>query len=338
MIALLCFVLAVLVAPFKSKSRLEAENAALRHQLIVLRRKIQAAFGSRTTIACSTIRLYRWYPWIIQVLTIIRPETLVHWHRASFRRYWRWKSRSFRGWPRIDTELRALIRRMSIDNQLMGSTAHSWRTAQARVKVAQSSVAKYMVKRRGPPSQGWRTFLRNHAPDIAAMDLFIVPTIGFDLLYAFIIVRLDRRELVWINVTTNPTAEWIARQITEAFPWNENPQYLIRDRDRVYDTMVTRRLRAMGIRDKPTAPASPWQNGFAERLIGSIRRECVDHFIVLGEAHLRQMLRTYARYYNDIRTHWSLDKDAPLSRPVQRTGIINSHAILGGLHHHYVRG
>ena len=169
------------------------------------------------------------------------------------------------------------------------------------------------------------------------MDLFVVPTIGFDLLYAFIIVRLDRRELVWINVTTNPTAEWIARQITEAFPWNDNPQYLIRDRERVYGSMVTRRLRAMGIRDKPTAAASPWQNGFAERLIGSIRRECVDHVIALGEAHLRGILQAYARYYNDLRTHRSLAKDAPFSRPVQRIGRIRSHALLGGLHHHYMR-
>jgi hypothetical protein len=141
-----------------------------------------------------------------------------------------------------------------------------------------------MVKRRGPPSQGWRTFLRNHAPEIAAMDLFIAPTIGFELLYAIIIVRLNRRELVWINVTTRPTAEWIARQITEAFPWDEAPCYLIRDRDRVYGVLVKRRLRAMGIRDKPIARASPWQNGFAERLIGSIRRECVDHVIVLGRS------------------------------------------------------
>jgi transposase InsO family protein len=148
---------------------------------------------------------------------------------------------------------------------------------------------------------------------------------------------LDRRELVWINVTANPTAEWIARQLTEAFPWDDAPKHLIRDRDRIYGTIVTSRLRAMGIRDRPTASASPWQNGFAERLIGSIRRECVDHLVVLGEAHLRRALRAYARYYNDIRTHRSLDKDAPVSRPVQRTGIISSHAILGGLHHHYVR-
>jgi len=194
-----------------------------------------------------------------------------------------------------------------------------------------------MVRRCGPPSQGWRTFLHNHAPDIAAMDLFVVPTIGFDLLYAFIIVRLDRRVLVWINVTTNPTAEWIARQLTEAFPWDEAPHCLIRDRDQIYGAIVTRRLRAMGIRDKPTAPASPWQNGFAERLIGSIRRECVDHFVVLGEAHLRRTLKSYARYYNETRTHLALDKDAPLSRPVKRAGRILCRPVLGGLHHQYVR-
>jgi transposase InsO family protein len=169
------------------------------------------------------------------------------------------------------------------------------------------------------------------------MDLFVVPTIGFDLLYGLVIVRLARRDLVWINVTPHPTAEWIARQITEAFPWSEAPRYLIRDRDQVYGAAATRRLRAMGIRDKPIAPGSPWQNGFAERLIGSIRRECVDHIVVLGEMHLRRVLKSYARYYNETRTHRSLDKDAPISRPVQRVGSIMSHALLGGLHHHYVR-
>ena len=157
------------------------------------------------------------------------------------------------------------------------------------------------------------------------------------LLYAFVIVRLDRRELVWINVTSNPTAAWAARQITEAFPWEEAPGYMIRDRDRIYGIIVTRRLRAMGIRDKPTSPAGPWQNGFAERLIGSIRRECLDHMVVFGEAHLLRILRSYGRYYNEVRTHRSLDKDAPVSRPVQRTGNITSSAILGGLHHRYIR-
>jgi transposase InsO family protein len=169
------------------------------------------------------------------------------------------------------------------------------------------------------------------------MDLFVVPTISFGLLFAFVIVRLDRRALIWINVTRHPTAEWIARQITEAFPWNEAPRYLIRDRDRIFGVIVARRLRAMGIRDKPIAPSSPWQNGFAERLIGSIRRECVDHLIVLGEAHLHRVLRSYANYYNQIRTHRPLDKDAPFRRAIQRIGSVKSQPILGGLHHHYVR-
>jgi transposase InsO family protein len=337
MIGLLCFVLSVMVWPFKSKARLEAENATLRLQLIVLRRKLRGRVRLTNNDRWFFVQLYRWFPSILTVLTIIRPETLVRWHRAGFRCYWRGKSRSLGGRPQIETDLRALIRRMSVENPLWGAPRIHGELLKLGFEVAQSSVAKYMIKRRGPPSQGWRTFLRNHAPDIAAMDLFVVPTIGFDLLYAFVIVRLDRRGIVWVNVTTNPTAEWIARQLTEAFPWDEAPRYLVRDRDRIYGTVVTRRLRAMGIRDKPTASASPWQNGFAERLIGSIRRECVDHIIVLGEAHLRRILRSYACYYNDIRTHRSLDKDAPVSRPVQRTGIISSHTILGGLHHHYVR-
>jgi transposase InsO family protein len=169
------------------------------------------------------------------------------------------------------------------------------------------------------------------------MDLFVVPTIGFDLLYAFVIVRLDRRDLVWINVTATPTAEWVARQITEAFPWNGAPRYMIRDRDRTYGCVVTRRLRAMGIRDRPITPASPRQNGVVERLIGSIRRECVDHVIVLGERHLRRVVKSYANYYNSVRTHRSLNKDTPVSRTVQRNGVVSSRAILGGLHHRYPR-
>jgi hypothetical protein len=220
MIALLCFVLAVLAAPFKSKSRLEAENAALRHQLIVLRRKVQSRVGLTNNDRWFFIQLYRWFPPILQALTIIRPERLVRWHRAGFRCYWRWRSRPRGGRPQIKTEVRALIRQMSIENPLWGVPRIHGELLKLGFEIAQSSVAKYMVKRRGPPSQGWRTFLRNHAPDIAiaAMDLFVVPTIGFDLLYSFVIVRLDRRNLVWINVTSHPTAEWIARQITEAFP------------------------------------------------------------------------------------------------------------------------
>jgi hypothetical protein len=170
----------------------------------------------------------------------------------------------------IEADLRALIRQLSTEDVLWGAPRIHGELLKLGFSVAQSTVAKYMVKRRGPPSQGWWTFPRNHAPDIAAMGLFVVPTIGFKLLYGFVIVRISRRDLVWINVTTNPTTEWIARQITEAFPWDGAPRYMIRDRDRIYGAVVTRRLRAMGIRDKPIAPASPWQNGFAERLIGSL--------------------------------------------------------------------
>src|SRR5271163_516272 len=228
----------------------------------------------------GSLSIYRWFPSTLKVLTIIRPETVVRWHRAGFRCYWRWKSRPLGGRPQIGPELRVLIRRMSMDNPLWGAPRIHGELLKLGFEVAQSSVAKYMVKRQRPPSHGRRTFLRNHAPDIAAMDLFVVPTLGFDLLYASVVIR---------------------------------------------------RLRAMGIRDRPTAAASPWQNGFAERLIGSIRRECVDHVIVLGEAHLRRILRSYARYYNNFRTHRSLNKDAPVSRPVQRIGSIKSQAILGGL-------
>jgi transposase InsO family protein len=337
MIGLLWFALAILASPFKSKLRLEAENAVLRHQLIVLRRRPHGCVQLTSHDRWFFVQLYRWFPSILKVLMIVRPETLLRWHRAGFRCYWRWKSRRRAGRPQIETELRALIRRMSIENPLCGAPRIHGELLELGFEVAQSSVAKYMVKRRGPPSQGWRTFLHNHAPDIAAMDLFVVPTIGFDLLYAFVIVRLGRRDLVWINVTAYPTADWVARQLTEAFPWNEAPRYMIRDRDRIYGAVVTRRLRAMGIRDKPTAPASPWQNGVAERLVGSIRRESVDHMIVLGEAHLSRILKSYARYYNGVRTHRSLNKDAPVSRSVQRTGVIRSRAILGGLHHHYSR-
>src|ERR1700682_3533003 len=337
MIALIYFVLAVLASPFKANIRREAENAVLRHQLIVLRRKLKGRARLTNNDRWFFVQLYRWFPSILPVLMIIRPETLVGWHRVGLRREWRWKSCRRGGRPQIETELRALIRQMSTENLLWGAPRIHGELLKLGFSVAQSSVAKYMVKRRGPPSQEWWTFLRNHAPDIAAMDLFVVPTTGFKLLYGFVIIRLDRRDLVWIGVTTNPTAEWVARRVTEAFPWDSAPRYMIRDRDRIYGAVVTRRLRAMGIRDKPIAAASPSQNGFAERLIGSIRRECLDHIIVSGEAHLRRILISYAAYYNSVRTHRALHKDAPTFRPIQQIGIVRSHPILGGLHHHYVR-
>ena len=338
MVALLIFLLRLLASPFRPTSRLEAENAALRHQLMVVQRKVRGRVEFTNSDRLFFIQLYRWFPSILKVVTIMRPETLVRWHRAGFRRYWRWKSRNLGGRPPIDAGLRALIRRMSIENWLWGAPRIHGELLKLGFAVAQSTVAKYMARLDGsPPGQRWGTFVRNHMPHIAAMDLFVVPTFGFNLLYVLVIVRLARRELVWINVTSHPTADWIAQQITEAFPWNEAPRYLIRDRDAIYGATVTRRLRAMGIRDKPIAPGSPWQNSFAERLIGTIRRECVDHVVAWSEQHLRQIVKSYANYYNSARTHGSLDKEAPVSRPVQRIGRIVSHAMVGGLHHQYVR-
>ena len=183
--------------------------------------------------------------------------------------------------------------------------------------VAQSTVARYMCRRSGPPSQGWRTFLSNHADGIAAVDLFVLPTIAFRILYCLVIIQHGRRIWVSFGVTENPTAEWISRQITEAFPWDHAPRYLIRDRDTSYGPVFVQRLRAMGIRDRPIA--------------------FLDHMIVFGEAHLRRILGAYAAYYNESRTHRSLNKDAPFHRAIERLGAITSYPVLGGLHHQYCR-
>jgi hypothetical protein len=223
---------------------------------MVLRRKVKGRVPLNNGDRWLLVQLYRWFSSIVTSLVLIKPETLIRWHRAGFRLYWRWKSRSLGGRPRVDPELRALIRQMSIENSIWGAPRIHGELLKLGFHVAQLSVAKYMARRHRPPSQGWRTFLLNHAPEIAAMDLFVVPTIRFNFLYAFIILRLDRRHLVWINVTANPTAEWVARQITEAFRWEQAPEFLIRDRDGIYGAVVLRRLQAMGIRDRPAAAAS----------------------------------------------------------------------------------
>jgi len=337
MIALIRLLLVLLATPFRSKLALEAENAALRQQIIVLRRKLRGRIRLSNGDRLFFVWLYRLFPAVTRALLIIRPDTLVRWHRAGFRYYWRWKSRRRIGRPKIEYELRALIRRMNAENPLWGAPRIHGELLKLGFEVAQSTVAKYMVKRRGPRSQTWRTFLRNHAPDIAAIDLFVVPTISFGLLYGLIVVRIARRKLVWVNVTPHPTGEWVARQLTEAFPWEEAPRHLIRDRDAIYGSVVLNRLRSMGIRDHPIAPRSPWQNPHAERLIGSIRRECLDRVVVAGEVHLRRILRRYADYYNRARTHRSLGKDCPLHRPIQAIGAISSSSVLGGLHHVYSR-
>jgi len=311
-----------LVGLFQSRVSLEAEILALRHQLNVLRRKSpnKPTFAIMDRLVFAG--LYRLAPGMLDALAIVKPETVICWHRAGFRLFWRRKSRCRGGRPKVPFEIRQLIR-----GELL----------KLGIDVGQTSVAKYMAKHRRPPSQGWKTFLRNHADGIASIDLFVVPTISFRLLYGLLILRHGRRHMLWLGVTAHPTAEWIARQLTEACGWDPAPRYVVRDRDRVYGEVFTRRLRAMGIRDRPTAPRSPWQNGHTERLIGSIRRECLDHVVVFGERHLRHVLLSYMQYYNRARTHLSLNKDAPVPRAVQTAGRILATPILGGLHNRYVR-
>src|SRR6266851_1048289 len=231
-----------LVLLFRSRASLAAEILVLRHQINILRRHSpkRQTFSAMDRLIFAG--LYRLAPTVLNALAVLKPDTVIKWHRAGFRSYWRWRSRRRGGRPTLPTEMRKLIR--------------------------QTSIAKYMVRRRGPRSQGWQTFLHNHADGIAAMDLFVVPTISFRLLYGLLIVGHGRRQILWFGVTASPTAEWIANQITEACGWEQAPRYLIRDRDGAYGEVFIRRLRSMGIRDRPTSPRSPWENGYAERLIG----------------------------------------------------------------------
>jgi len=265
------------------------------------------------------------------------PDRLVRWHRDFIRLRWKNKSANRGGRPRIRAELMELIRRMSHENPLWGAPRIHGELLKLGFRVAQSTVSKYMVPRAGRPVQTWATFLRNHAPDIAAIDMLTVPTLGLDYLYAFVVLGHGRRAILHVEVAYHPTALWLAQQITEAFPWNEAPHYLVRDNDGAYGLVFRRRLKAMGIRDRPTAPHSPWQNGHVERLIGSIRRECLDHLIILNAAHLRRVLRAYADYYNNHRTHLALARDAPNFRQVEADGDVISRPVLGGLHRRYGR-
>jgi hypothetical protein len=303
-----------LLLRFKSRARLEAENFVLRQQIIVLSRKSLARVRLRNIDRLLFVWLYRLFPSVLDAITVVKPETVIRWHRRGFRAYWHWRSLRCSGRPRIDGEVRALIRRMSRDNPLWGVPRIHGELLILGIEVSESTVGRYMIRTRHAPSQGWKTFLRNHAAGIASIDLFVVRTISFKLHYGLVILRHTRRRMVRIAVTCNPTADWIAGQVTEAFPWDEPPQHLLRDHDAAFGSVYTRRILVMGIRDHPVAARSPWQNGYVVRLIGSVRRECLDHFVVFGEAHLRQILKTYAAYYNEVRTHLSLDKDAPNPR------------------------
>lgn len=327
----------VVTGLFRSRAALHAEILVLHHQLNVLRRKSPKRLVFSNIDRLVFAGLYGLTPNVLDALKILKPATVIAWHRAGFRAYWRWKSRPRGGRPRASAEVRELIRQMSIANPLWGAPRIHGELLKLGIDVGQTTVAKYMARKRRPPSQGWKTFLRNHADAIASMDMFVVPTLSFRLLYGLLILRHARRELLWLGVTAHPSAQWIAQQLTEAYGWKRVPRYLIRDRDSAFGEAFIRRVAAMGIRDRPTSARSPWQNGYAERLIGSIRRDCVDHVVVFGEQHLRHLLHSYQRYYNEVRTHLSLCKDAPVPRQAQAVGHVLSVPILGGLHHQYVR-
>src|SRR6266849_4754019 len=331
MIDLLRLLCGALIGLLRSSTRREAEILVLRHQLNVLKRQAPKRPALSNLDRLLFVWLSRLVTTTLEALKVVGPETVIRWQRAGFRAYWRFKSRARVGRPKTPLEIRQLIRDMNIANPLWGAPRIHGELLKLGMDVGQTTVAKYMAKHRRPPSQRWKTFLRNHADGIASMDLFLVPTISFRLLYGFLILRHSRRELLWLGVTAHPNAEWIAHQLTEACGWQQAPRYIIRDRDCVYGGVFLRR------RDRPIAPRSPWQNGCAERLIGSIRRDCLDHVVVFGEQHLRHLLNSYQKYYNEARTHLSLYKDAPIPRAVQTVGHTLAVPILGGLHHQYIR-
>jgi len=321
-----------------ARATLVAENLALRQQLGVLQRSVKRP-KLRKRDRVFWVWLSRlWSGWQ-SALTLVQPETVVRWHRQGFRLYWRWKSRKKAGRPQVDQEIQDLIHRMSRENPTWGAPRILSELLLLGHGVAESTVAKYMVRERKPPSQTWRTFLANHAGQIAAIDFFTVPTVTFRVLYVFLILRHEQRRVVHVNVTANPTVQWTAQQIVDAFPFEEAPRFLLRDRDGIYGRVFCDRMENMGIEEVLTAPRSPWQNPYVERLIGSVRRECLDHMIVFGEGQLRRILTEYFSYYHDARTHLSLRRNSPNPRPVcpPRQGKVVAKAYLGGLHHCYTR-
>jgi transposase InsO family protein len=275
---------------FKSRSRFEAENLFHRQQLAIALPRAPPRLRLRGSDRALFILITKLWPSLLGAAQVVQPETILRWHRAGFRAFWRWKSRNRAGRPKIDRGLRDLIQRMSKENRLWGAFRIHGELLMLGFEIAQSTVSKYMARGGRPPSQSWKTFLRNHAQTIAAIDLCVVPTLTFDRLFAFLVLGHGRRQLLWIEVRRHPTADWLARQITEAFPWTSAPAYLVRDNDRAYGHVFTSRVRAMGIRDRPISPGSPWQNGYAERLIGTLRRECLDQMVIFSEAHLRRIL------------------------------------------------
>ena len=314
------------------------ENVALRHQLMVLQRQSgRPRLKDRDRLVWICLRRL-WHGWH-RALVVVQPATVVKWHRKGFRAYWRWKSQPTGGRPRIDREVRELIRDMWRSNPTWGKPRIQAELRKIGIEVSDSTVWRYRPSRGTPPSQSWRAFLDNHVGDIVAIDFFVVPTMTFRVLYVFLVMSHDRRRILYFNVTASLSARWTAQQVREAFPYETAPRYLIRDRDSIFGANFVRCVGSIGIEEVVTAPASPWQNPYCERLIGSIRRECLDHVIVLNERHLMRVLRGYASYYHSSRTHQSLHDDCPDPRPVEppEMGDVVAIAQVGGLHHRYTR-
>lgn len=333
----LSILLHFLISVVRTRRDLAFENLLLRQQLAVLKETGVRPQLSQTDRSFWVLVSRIWPRWR-DVLHVVRPETVIRWHREGFRRHWTAKCRK-RGRPPIDPQIRALIQRMCEANPLWGAPRIHGEILKLGITVSEAVVSKYMIRSRKPPSQTWRTFLENHSQDIIATDFFTVPTVTFRVLFVLVVLGHDRREILHTNVTESPTAEWTARQVMEAVGLDEVPQYLIRDRDRKFSASFSRKVASAGLTEVLTAPASPWQNAYAERVIGTIRRECLDHTIVLSEQHLRKTVKRFAEYYNGVRTHLSLDKDAPRGRPIEDRGegAIQSRRHCGGLHHEYFR-
>ncbi len=325
----------------RSRAHLHLEILSLRQQLAMVTARDHKRLRSRGHERLFWVWLYRIWPGCLATLAVFQPDTLIRWHQRGFRLYWTWKSRRRPGTGRPATppEIRNLIRQLSRENPLWGAPRVHGELQMLGIVISQTTVAKYMIRHHKPPSQTWRTFLDNHVTELASIDFFTVPTASFRILYVFLVLRHERRELVHFNVTEHPTAQWTGHQMVEAFPWDSAPRYVSRDRDKVYGAIFRRRLSSLGIEEVLIAPRSPWQNPYVERLIGSVRRDCLDHFIVLNERHLRRVLRSYMTYYHTARTHLSLAKQCPQPRPIHPSALGNVIAFphLGGLHHEYRR-
>jgi transposase InsO family protein len=335
---LLRLIWAVVRVLFAKRADLVAENLALRQQLIVLRRRTKRPRLKNNDRVFWLWLARSWDGWR-DSLIVVKPATVVRWHRQGFKYYWAWKSRHKGGRPAIDPEVRDLIRRISRANPLWGAPRIHGELLKLGIDLSETTVAKYMIRHPKPPSPSWRAFLDNHLRDLVSIDFFTVPTVTFRILFVFVVLSHDRRRVLHFNVTEHPTAEWTGRQLIEAFPWDTAPWYLIRDRDGIYGQDFMRRVNALRTKQVLIAPRSPWQNPYVERVIGSIRRECLDHVVVFNENHLRRVLKSYFRYYHASRTHLSLSKDAPEPRAVQppKLGRIVRFPEVGGLHYRYAR-